>query len=107
LLSYPLPFAYYGYQGVPYDDPAHVVPPYAQRYLDHFAEDLRLHQPPLIVISGSPCRVACNDTAVTDLHDYLDARGVIDAVVLPDYERLTEEYGFVVYLRKGAQPVER
>ena len=101
-VAHPIGFAYYRYNGLPYDNPAHVVPPYAQRYLDHFVEDVRTHRPPLVIVRDSPCS-ACS-LYLLSLHDYLDARGILAEVIEPDYDLLAVDEGFHIYVRKGLTP---
>lgn len=96
--AYPIPLAYFGHDAVyPYDDPRHVVPTYAQTYLDRIAEDIDKHQPNLIGVISTRCEAGCE--VATDFHDYLYHRGFIEGVILPNYSRLTEEGGYIFYKR--------
>jgi len=94
----PIPMAYYAYDDVAYTDPNHVVPEYAQDYLDNFAADLALHTPKLVIIRSSRCEIGCD--IIPDLYTYLLARGVIDAAVLPNYDLVAIDQGFHIYQRK-------
>lgn len=98
-VAQPFPIAYYRYLGAHYTDPAHVVPPYMQVYLDHLAEDLRQHQPSLLILRSDAC-AACRGE-YRNLYDYLDVRGILAEVIEPDYDLLAVDSGFHVYLRKG------
>ncbi|MCU0466502.1 MAG: hypothetical protein MUF38_18290 [Anaerolineae bacterium] len=101
-VAHPIGFAYYRYNGLPYEDPAHVVPVYAQTYLDHFVEDMRTHKPPLVIIRDSQCS-ACS-LYLQSLHDYLAARGILAEVIEPDYDLLAVDKDFRIYVRKGITP---
>jgi hypothetical protein len=101
--SHPISFAYYRYEDLPYTDPNHIVPLYAQRYLDDFAADIDRYSPKLLLIRSGRCTAACN-TAVTDMHDYLIGRDVIQQVVLPTYNLLEVSGGFHIYVRKDVTP---
>lgn len=93
----PFPASYYHYEGSTYTDPAHVVPPYMQEYLDALVEDVAEYTPKLILIRSDQCGSCRGDYRY--LYDYLVGRGVMDAVITPNYTLLNVEAGFHVYLR--------
>jgi hypothetical protein len=101
-VAHAFPIAYFGYEGLPYTDPAHLVPDYVETYLDHFKQDMALHQPSLFIIRSSACGI-CSRYAPS-LHDYFHARGILAEVITPDYDLLAVEEDFHIYVRKGITP---
>ena len=97
LYTQPFVMAYYQYEGLPYTDPAHVVPEYAQEMLDSIGADIARHHPELIIIRSGYC-VPCSQD-FPDLYDYLLVRGVIDAVILPEYHLLMVDRHYYIYQR--------
>jgi len=93
-----IPVAYYQYKEPPHTEINPIVPAYAQEYLDNFVKDLELHQPPLIFIRSD--RVWSMSENITDYHQYLIARGVMDTAVLPYYDLLIVQDNFHIYLRR-------
>lgn len=98
-VAHPIPIAYWDAEGLPYDDPNHVVPPYAQAYLDALAEDIQAYQPKLIFIQSEECAPDC-PVDLADLYAYLNGRGLIDSLILPNYDLLGIDGGFYIYVRK-------
>ncbi len=94
----PFVLAYYGYEGLPYTDPAHVVPAHAQEMLESIGADITRHDPAMVIIRVGRCN-SCSDD-FPDLYDYLRVRGVIDAVILPAYDLLTVDAPFYIYVRR-------
>jgi len=101
--AHPIPIAYATYAGAPLTDPAHVVPDYAQEYLDAFVADMALYRPKLVLIHEGGCLPPC---AIFngDMIDYLTERGLIDRVITPDYTLVGVDGGFYIFVRKGVQP---
>ena len=96
------PIAYYQYQGLPYTDPAHVVPDYMQAYLDTFPVDMAAYTPKLVIFRADKCGVCAGDYG--NLFDYLTARGVIDSVITPDYTLVAIDDGYRIYVRNDLAP---
>lgn len=94
-MAHPLEIAYYRHE-------TNDVPIYAQTYLDSLVEDIGYFQPSLIIISSHPC-VACPPTLNT-LYEHMVAQGIIIEVIDPDYDLLTLDNGFHIYVRKGVVP---
>lgn len=96
--AHPIPIAYAKYSGVPYTDPEHIVPVYAQAYLDAFVADMAKYQPKLVLIHQDGCLPPC---AVFggDMIDYLSGRGILGAVVEPNYTLIGTQSRFSIYVR--------
>jgi hypothetical protein len=103
LVAHPLPIAYWGYEGLPTRDPAHVVPVYAQAYLDSLPLDIAKYHPKLILIQSGGCLPPCS-VFNGDMHTYLTERGIMDTAILPDYTLLAVDGGFHVYVRDDLAP---
>jgi len=101
-MATPFPIAFYQYAGLPYTDPAHIVPEYMQEYLDTFVEDMAAYTPKLAIFRSDRCG-SCSDD-FPNLYDYMVSRGVIDAVIAPDYTLLTIADGFHIYVRNDLAP---
>jgi len=96
------PMSYYRYEGLPYTDPAHVVPAYMQEYLDAFPVDMAIYKPKLVIFRSDECGVCRGD--YSNLYDYLVARGVIDATITPDYTLVAVDEGYHIYVRNDLVP---
>lgn len=83
--------------------PLNSVPPYTQQYLDHLQEDLKRYHPNLVFVRSSQCEAAC-ESGVIDIHAYLDDVGFLDTTILSNYDLLSVDNGFHIYVRKGIAP---
>jgi len=101
-MATPFPVAYYHYQGLPYTDPAHVVPVYMQEYLDAVQMNVLTYAPKMVIIRSDRCG-SCSDD-FPSLYDYLVARGVIDTALTPDYTLVAVDEGFHIYVRNDLVP---
>jgi hypothetical protein len=100
LFSQPLPLSYYRSEGVPYSEVGHVPPAYLQDYVSHLKADIARHQPPLIIIRSGNCPACRTQSGIVNLYDFLLSQDVIADGILPNYGVLTEELGFIVYVRR-------
>lgn len=103
VIAHPIPIGYFGIEGLPYNDPNHIVPVYVQEYLLRLIDDIERHQPVVIIVRRGPC-VACPEGLV--LETYLEARQIFSSEPMLKYGLVAEDINFQVYalVKENNQP---